>query len=145
MGTASMVLGIIALVFGFIPFCGTWAIAPAVIGLGLGIADLAVKTRRREPRGTAIAGVIMNPLAILVVLLWYLLFVVGATHAAGRAANQLQHFPDWQPAPLPGATPARPSPPTSGSGTAIPVQPARPDEQLQPMKPVSPDAAPGGR
>ena len=33
MGVASMVIGIVALIIGFIPFCGTWALLPAVVAV----------------------------------------------------------------------------------------------------------------
>ena len=56
MGTASMVIGIVSLIIGLIPFCGAWAILPALVGLGLAIADVAIRSRRKQPRGMAIAG-----------------------------------------------------------------------------------------
>ena len=56
MGVASLVIGIMSLLISFLPFCGTFAIIPACVGLGLGIADLVVKSKRDQGKGMAIAG-----------------------------------------------------------------------------------------
>jgi hypothetical protein len=133
MGIASMVIGIIAVVVGFIPLCGMWAVVPALIGLGLGIADLIVKGRQGLPRGTAIAGIILNPLAIIVIIAWYFLFVYGATQAMDEASWQFQQQmqQQMQQGMQPGNVPTFPIQPPSG-------QPGQPDPQGQPMQPMQP-------
>ncbi|MBO5217265.1 MAG: hypothetical protein J6B41_05920 [Alistipes sp.] len=75
MGTASMVLGIIALVFGFIPVLNIIGWILAVVGLILGIIALVQK----KPK--ALAGVICNGIALL--LPWLVMSVIfGAADAA---------------------------------------------------------------
>ncbi len=63
MGVASLVLGIIGLVLFF---CGGFIVA--LIGLGLGIAQLVIfsnnKDKSQEGRGIALAGVIISAIAI---------------------------------------------------------------------------------
>ena len=86
LGIASMVIGIVSAVFGFIPFCGTWALIPAIVGLVLGIIDLVQKGKTQQPKGMALAGVILCAVAIIVILCWWFIF------AAAGAASQLNSF-----------------------------------------------------
>jgi hypothetical protein len=126
MGIASMVIGIVALVIGFIPFCGFWAAVPALVGLILGIVDLALKSKRGQPRGTAIAGVVLNPLAIIVVVAWWYLAysfgsevatapVVSGYNSAWSQFPPAQQQPAMQPMqpmqPVPVTPPVPPAPP----------------------------------
>ena len=48
MGVAALVLGIISVIISFIPFCGTWAIIPAIVGLVLGIIDWIKKVKQAK-------------------------------------------------------------------------------------------------
>ncbi len=112
MGIASLVIGIIALVFGAFPFCGTWVVVPAIIGLILGIVDLVIKTRKGGPKGTAIAGVILNPLAIIAVVIWWVLMFSQGEMYDPRGP--------WQQAP------------------GQPMQPMEPMQPMQPMEPMDP-------
>jgi len=137
MGVASMIIGIISLVIGFIPMCGFWAAAPAVVGLILGIVDLVLKSRRKQPRGKAIVGVILNPLAIIVIVAWYMLFVYGSEMAAdqmitGYGQGWQQPSPGWQPGPTQTPLPLQPDP------QPVPLQPMQPMEPMQPVPPPPP-------
>ena len=124
MGVASMIIGIVSLVIGFIPMCGFWAAVPAVIGLILGIVDLVLRSKRKQPRGKAIVGVILNPLAIIVIVAWTLLFVYGSGMPPDQRITGFgQGWPQPSPVPL---QPAPQSPP---------LQPMQP---MQPMQPVPP-------
>ena len=73
MGVAALVLGIVSLVISFIPFCGTWAIIPAIVGLVLGIVDWVKKKKASEPKGKAIAGTVCSAIAIVVIAVWWVL------------------------------------------------------------------------
>jgi hypothetical protein len=126
MGIASMIIGIVALVLALIPPLNLLVFLPALVGLGLGIADLAAKAKSGQPRGMAIAGVILNPLAAIIIFLFYFLIVYGAatllgpaTSAVGRAFQQ-------------GVQQAQIKAPS------VPVEPAPP---MQPMKPVPKEPA----
>lgn len=76
MGLAAMIIGIIAVVLGFIPFCGYFALLPAIVGLILGIVDVKQKSKAKQPKGQGMAGIVLNAVAIIVILLWTL--VIGA-------------------------------------------------------------------
>jgi len=81
MGVAALVLGIVSLVVGFIPLCGFFAIIPAGIGLILGLVDVALKSKTKKPKGQGIAGIVLNGVAILVIILWLSVFAAGAAGA----------------------------------------------------------------
>jgi len=81
MGLAAMIIGIIAVVLGFIPFCGYFALLPAIVGLILGIVDVKKKSEARQPKGKGMAGIVLNAVAIIVILLWTLLFAAGGVVA----------------------------------------------------------------
>lgn len=79
MGVASLVLGIISLIIGFIPLCGAIALVPAIIGVILGIVDIVSKSKKGEKKGTAIAGLILSAIATLVIIFWVFVFGVAAS------------------------------------------------------------------
>ncbi len=88
MGVAALVLGIISIVIGFIPFCGAIAFVPAIIGLILGIVDIVKKSKSKEPKGMAIAGTVLSAIAVIVISFW--IFVVGvATHEFIKNPDQI--------------------------------------------------------
>ena len=81
MGVASLVLGIVALVVGFIPCCGMLAVIPAVIGFILGIIDVVKKGKTGSSKGMGIAGIVLSVIAILVIIVWVLIIGTGSTVA----------------------------------------------------------------
>jgi hypothetical protein len=81
MGLAAMIIGIIAVVLGFIPFCGYFALLPAIVGLILGIVDVTKKSKAQQPKGQGMAGIILNAVAIVVILVWTLIFAAGGVAA----------------------------------------------------------------
>ena len=84
MGVASLVLGIISLIIGFIPLCGSIALVPAIIGVILGIVDIVSKSKKGEKKGTSIAGLILSAIATLIIIFWVFgvfVFGVAATKA----------------------------------------------------------------
>ena len=90
MGVAALVLGIVAAVFSFIPFCGTWAIIPAIVGLVLGIIDWSKKKKEDAPKGKAIAGVVCSAVAIVIICVWWIL-----AGAAAKKVNNALESTDW--------------------------------------------------
>lgn len=82
MAVAALVLGIVSVVISFIPFCGTWAIIPAIVGLVLGIIDLVKKKGTSEPKGKSIAGVVCSGIAVVIIAVWWMI--------AGSAAKKLE-------------------------------------------------------
>ncbi len=81
MGIASMVIGILAALLGFVPFCNYFALLPAIVGLVLGIVDVVLKGKKQQPKGMGVAGVVLNSVAIILILVWTLAFA-GAVAAA---------------------------------------------------------------
>lgn len=70
MGTASLVIGIIAIIFGFIPIINYFLLIPALLGLILGIIDIGIKVKQNKSRSESICGVVLNALAIFVIAAW---------------------------------------------------------------------------
>lgn len=63
MAVASMVLGIIAILFVWIPFANTISLVLAVIAIGLGIPALIKANKIHKGKGPAIAGVVLAVLS----------------------------------------------------------------------------------
>jgi hypothetical protein len=86
MGTAAMVIGIIALVLSLIPVIGfiSWVLAPLAIIFGI----IGLNNKNGAPKGGAIAGVATGGVALLICFLWLVAF--GA--AAGEAARQAEEL-----------------------------------------------------
>lgn len=78
MGIASLVLGIISIIIGFVPLCGAIAFLPALIGLILGIIEIVKKSKSNEKKGMAIAGIVMCAVAILVIFFWVFIAAAGS-------------------------------------------------------------------
>ncbi|HEX8554083.1 MAG TPA: hypothetical protein VF695_05200 [Sphingomonas sp.] len=82
MGTAAMVLGIIALVLSIIPIIGfvSWILAPLAIIFG--IIGL---NRAGAPKGGAIAGLATGGVALLICLAWATLWGAALSEARRNA------------------------------------------------------------
>ncbi len=84
MGLAAMVIGIVAVVLGIIPGCGlVFGLPPAIVGLILGIVDVKKKSKAQQPKGMGMAGVVLNAVAIVFILLWTLVIGAGAVVSTG--------------------------------------------------------------
>lgn len=98
MAVASLVLGIISIIIGFIPFCGVIAFVPAVVGLVLGIIALVKankpvevaegETAPKSKKGLSIAGVILSGIAVLVILFWNIV-LVGLIGVAAEGVGEI--------------------------------------------------------
>ena len=82
MGIASLVLGIISAILGFIPVCNYFATIPAIVGLVLGIVYV-VKQNKIEggKKGMGIAGIVLNAAAIVLILVWTIAIVGAAANS----------------------------------------------------------------
>lgn len=89
MGIAALILGIISIIIGFIPLCGSIAFIPAVVGLILGIVDTVQKSKKDEKKGISIAGIVLSALAIVIISLWVFLFGVAISNVDGNQLNSL--------------------------------------------------------
>ena len=77
--TASLVLGIVALVFSFIPLIGmsSWVLAPMGLIFGL------LAGGRPVGSGARWAGIITSSIALLICCLWVLMIVIGHSKTMG--------------------------------------------------------------
>lgn len=91
MGVAALVLGIISLIIGFIPFCGMIAFVPAIIGVILGIVEIVNKSKKSESKGMGIAGLVLSVLAIVIMIWWLFIAGVGLSNLdVNELANQVE-------------------------------------------------------
>ncbi len=88
MGVAAMVIGIISSLLAFIPMCGFFAFAPAALGLILGIIDVALKSKKKLPKGQGIAGIVLNVVALGLIVLQTVVFAAAAV-ASEEALNEV--------------------------------------------------------
>ncbi|HEX6446541.1 MAG TPA: DUF4352 domain-containing protein [Streptosporangiales bacterium] len=88
LGTASLVTGILAIVFSWIPFAGFLSYPLALVGIGTGAGGIG-KARRRQATngGTATAGLVLSILGLVSVVLATVVYV-GLLYAAGNAADE---------------------------------------------------------
>lgn len=75
MDIASLVLGIVSLLFSFVPYCNYFMIIPAIVGLILGIIDVSQKSKLEMPKGIGITGIILNALALLIMIIVGIFFM----------------------------------------------------------------------
>lgn len=94
MGIASLVIGIIAVLLGFIPFCGIIALIPAIVGVVLGIVDWVKKSKQGQPKGMSIAGTILSIIAVVIIIAWYALAGMSVLSAANEIGNAIEST-DW--------------------------------------------------
>ena len=66
MGIAGMILGILAVVFFWVPFLN-WVLI--LVGLPLSIIGFVTARQRGQPTGMALAGIILNSIPILINIL----------------------------------------------------------------------------
>ena len=77
MNVAGMVLGIIAIVFAFIPIVGALIAIPCiVVGLPLSSVSFVKKKRAGEGIGMALAGMATNIVALVMVIAWAVIFLI---------------------------------------------------------------------
>lgn len=83
MATASLVLGICAAVFAFVPIIGMIAFVLGALAIIFGIL-----ARNSAKRGQAIAGLATGAAGLAISMLWMALF----TAAVGGAANEINDY-----------------------------------------------------
>ena len=67
MGIASFVIGLVCLVLS--PFLSVFLILPAILALILGIIDAVIKSKKKESKGLAIAGIVLSVIALAICIL----------------------------------------------------------------------------
>lgn len=89
-GLAALIVGIVSLLAGIIPFVGFIGIAAVVLGI-IGLSR--VRKRIATNRGMALAGVILGALAIIAAILW----VIATVFFAQRFAPALEECSSLDP------------------------------------------------
>jgi len=91
MGIASLIIGIVAIVLAFVP-CAGWitALPAAVIGLILGIIEMVQKSKKNEPKGMGTAGLILNILAIIIVIVVTAFILPKVQQSMQEAATEFE-------------------------------------------------------
>lgn len=90
LGTAGFVLGLVGLLFSFIPIVGVVAWPLVIVGLILGLLGLAKANRgQANNKGLAIAGIALSAVGLVVCILWAAVFTKAASDTAG-ALDELQ-------------------------------------------------------
>ncbi len=90
MGIAALVLGVLGLLVCWIPFCSFFAFIPCVIGLILGIVDVVLKSKKQLPKGIGIAGIVLNVISLIVIVIWTVVISAGIKEAGGLEAVQAE-------------------------------------------------------
>jgi hypothetical protein len=87
LGIAGFVLGLVGLLFSFIPIIGMIAWPMVIIGLVLGIVGLSkANNGQANNKGMAISGIALSALGLVVCILWVAVF--------GKAANDVKDAAD---------------------------------------------------
>ncbi len=82
MGVASLILGIISLVMGWIPFICFFMFALAIVGLILGAIDVCKKSKiAGSKNGVGIAGLVISALAIPVIIICSIISITAIAFA----------------------------------------------------------------
>lgn len=93
LGLAALITGIVAFVCAFIPFLSFLAWIPALAAIGLGIAGLVVKNKKRV---TALIGLILGALALLIGIVVSVVSLIGvASNISDRVQREIEsEFPN---------------------------------------------------
>ena len=67
MGIASFVVGLLCLMLS--PFLNILLILPAILGLFLGIIDCVIKSKKKESKGFAVAGIVLSAIALVICII----------------------------------------------------------------------------
>jgi hypothetical protein len=90
LGTAGFVLGLLALLFAWIPFVGVIGWPLSILGLILsGFGLQRVISRKADNKGLSVAGIVLSAIALLVCILWASAFAgaVGETSASSGTVS----------------------------------------------------------
>lgn len=115
LGVAALVLGIIALIFAFVPFANYVAIALALVGLILGVIGLVSKGRSK---GLPLSGTIISGIALILSII--MVVVYAAAFAAVSKAVEDSAGPSIT-SPSSDATPSASNTSTASAGKDLDV------------------------
>ncbi|MGG9971763.1 DUF4190 domain-containing protein [Ferruginibacter sp. SUN002] len=70
-GIISLILGIVAFLFSFIPCLGMYAIFPGILGIVLGVIGFVMANKVNGAKGMVIAGIVLSVLGTAVAYFQY--------------------------------------------------------------------------
>lgn len=76
-GIAALVIGVFAALFSFIPCVGVISIVLGALSIIFGSIALSQAQQTNVPKGSAIAGIVLGGIALLIALFW-IVFLLGA-------------------------------------------------------------------
>jgi len=77
LGMAGLIVGIVALLFSFIPCVGMYAALPAIVAIVLSVISMRQASKIAAPKSMATAGLICAIIALLIAAYWiYLAYYV---------------------------------------------------------------------
>lgn len=77
LGTAGLIVGIVALLFSFIPCVGMYAVLPAIVAIILSAISMSQSSKIGAPKGMATAGLVCAIIALIIAAYWiYLAYYV---------------------------------------------------------------------
>ena len=94
MGIASFVIGLICLVLS--PFLSIFLVLPALLALILGIVDAVLKSKKKQPKGLAIAGIVLSTIAIAICIAVIVFAVYVYNNISDDVSNSLFNLQDIQ-------------------------------------------------
>ncbi len=83
-----MVIGIIAALVSLVPLIGYLTFIPSILGLILGIIDIAAKVKLNKAKSEAVAGVVLNAFAIFCVAAWTIVIALFVS----RSGENIKQF-----------------------------------------------------
>lgn len=87
MGIVALVIEIITAVLAFIPCVNILALIPGFVGLLLGIISLVLTKKAHKPIGSSIAGIALNGVVLLIILLMYCIVKAASANQAIKEEN----------------------------------------------------------
>ncbi|MBL7916890.1 MAG: hypothetical protein JNM96_00740 [Bacteroidia bacterium] len=91
LGLSGLIVGIVAVLFSFIPCLGMYAIIPAVVGIILSAISMSQAGKAGAPKGMAIGGLICSVVAVLIALYWVYVTMFVANEATNVLMNELEN------------------------------------------------------
>ncbi len=79
MGLTALILGVIAVILSLIPFCNYIGLVPAIIAIVFGVVSLTQKEKNDlNHRAMSITGIVFGTLAIVISVIWSILFLFSS-------------------------------------------------------------------
>lgn len=76
MGLTALILGIISVILSLIPFCNYIGLVPAILAIVFGVVSLTQQDKSElNHRAMSITGISFGSLAILISVVWSVLFL----------------------------------------------------------------------